>query len=250
MARKSSARNWRDSATSPHSPSASLLLSTSALALSILAGAWLVPRQLWGADLTSNPLTCIKSTCALLLPVSLLLFSHPPFHSSLSLQPSPSPGRATPEQLIPRIATAIGLSYCGAVAAALIATAFGAPSALQSVSVTLHWSSLFSLLIVLPSALLFGANSHLWRSVLLRFSPVSLPEACVVTSAHGAVVGAWMGAWPMPLDWEQPWQAWPICSTYGMLLGYLIGLFLPLIAAWVLPATVVSRMLHRKVSTA
>ncbi|GJP44496.1 hypothetical protein CLOM_g3892 [Closterium sp. NIES-68] len=115
MARKSSARNWRDSATSPHSPSASLLLSTSALALSILAGAWLVPRQLWGADLTSNPLTCIKSTCALLLPVSLLLFSHPPFHSSLSLQPSPSPGRATPEQLIPRIATAIGLSYCGEV---------------------------------------------------------------------------------------------------------------------------------------
>ncbi|GJP44495.1 hypothetical protein CLOM_g3892 [Closterium sp. NIES-68] len=207
MARKSSARNWRDSATSPHSPSASLLLSTSALALSILAGAWLVPRQLWGADLTSNPLTCIKSTCALLLPVSLLLFSHPPFHSSLSLQPSPSPGRATPEQLIPRIATAIGLSYCGEVP---------------------------------------------WLQLSLP-RPLALPvpfKACVVTSAHGAVVGAWMGAWPMPLDWEQPWQAWPICSTYGMLLGYLIGLFLPLIAAWVLPATVVSRMLHRKVSTA
>jgi hypothetical protein len=23
---------------------------------------------------------------------------------------------------------------------------------------------------------------------------------------HGAVVGAWLGAWPMPLDWERPWQ--------------------------------------------
>lgn len=24
--------------------------------------------------------------------------------------------------------------------------------------------------------------------------------------AHGAVIGAWLGAWPMPLDWERPWQ--------------------------------------------
>lgn len=24
--------------------------------------------------------------------------------------------------------------------------------------------------------------------------------------AHGAVIGAWFGAWPMPLDWERPWQ--------------------------------------------
>jgi hypothetical protein len=24
--------------------------------------------------------------------------------------------------------------------------------------------------------------------------------------AHGAVIGGWFGAWPMPLDWERPWQ--------------------------------------------
>lgn len=24
--------------------------------------------------------------------------------------------------------------------------------------------------------------------------------------AYGAVIGAWFGAWPMPLDWERPWQ--------------------------------------------
>lgn len=24
--------------------------------------------------------------------------------------------------------------------------------------------------------------------------------------AHGAVIGAWFGAFPMPLDWERPWQ--------------------------------------------
>ncbi|KAJ8430808.1 hypothetical protein Cgig2_006557 [Carnegiea gigantea] len=24
--------------------------------------------------------------------------------------------------------------------------------------------------------------------------------------AHGAILGSWFGAWPMPLDWERPWQ--------------------------------------------
>ena len=24
--------------------------------------------------------------------------------------------------------------------------------------------------------------------------------------AYAAVIGAWFGAWPMPLDWERPWQ--------------------------------------------
>ncbi|CAI5462246.1 unnamed protein product [Closterium sp. Yama58-4] len=211
MARRATAKRQRDAATSPYSLSASLVLSTSALALSVLTGAWLLPRQLWGVDLTSEPLTCIKSTCALFLLAALLLFSLPPFLPFPSVQRSPSPTRGMQpkgqlEQLIAHITTAIVLTCIGAFAAALAATAFGAPITLQSIPVTIHWSSLLSLLAVLPSALLFGSHTHLWRSVLLQFSPASLPEACVVTSAHGAVVGAWIGAWPMPLDWEQPWQ--------------------------------------------
>ncbi|KAJ0680081.1 putative GPI biosynthesis protein Pig-F [Helianthus annuus] len=42
--------------------------------------------------------------------------------------------------------------------------------------------------------------------------------------AYGAVIGAWFGAWPMPLDWERTWQEWPICVTYGAIMGYLVGL--------------------------
>ncbi|CAI5517582.1 unnamed protein product, partial [Closterium sp. Naga37s-1] len=127
---------------------------------------------------------------ALFLPAALLLFSLPPFSLSTSVQMSPLARR--------------GMQVL--FAAALAATAFGAPTTLQSIPVTLHWSSLLSLLAVLPSALLFRSHTHLWRSVLLQFSPASLSEACVVTSAHGAMVGAWIGAWPMPLDWEKPWQ--------------------------------------------
>uniref|UniRef100_A0A0D9VP24 Uncharacterized protein n=1 Tax=Leersia perrieri TaxID=77586 RepID=A0A0D9VP24_9ORYZ len=46
--------------------------------------------------------------------------------------------------------------------------------------------------------------------------------------AHGAVIGAWLGAWPMPLDWERPWQEWPICVTYGSVAGHLIGMTISL----------------------
>jgi len=31
-------------------------------------------------------------------------------------------------------------------------------------------------------------------------------EYMICIPAHGAVIGGWFGAWPMPLDWERPWQ--------------------------------------------
>ncbi|KAG2268536.1 hypothetical protein Bca52824_063091, partial [Brassica carinata] len=42
---------------------------------------------------------------------------------------------------------------------------------------------------------------------------------------HG---GGWFGAWPMPLDWERPWQEWPICVCYGAIGGYIVGQILSL----------------------
>ncbi|KAG6417163.1 hypothetical protein SASPL_119314 [Salvia splendens] len=53
--------------------------------------------------------------------------------------------------------------------------------------------------------------------------PMRPVDFIICLPAHGAIIGAWFGAWPMPLDWERPWQEWPICVTYGAILGYLIG---------------------------
>ena len=41
--------------------------------------------------------------------------------------------------------------------------------------------------------------------------------------AVATVVGAWSGAIPTVLDWNRPWQKWPITCTYGALLGYIAG---------------------------
>ncbi|XP_037803347.1 phosphatidylinositol-glycan biosynthesis class F protein-like [Penaeus monodon] len=34
-----------------------------------------------------------------------------------------------------------------------------------------------------------------------------------------AVVGAWFGALPIPLDWDTPWQVWPLTCCIGAVIG-------------------------------
>lgn len=43
--------------------------------------------------------------------------------------------------------------------------------------------------------------------------------------AIGAVCGAWAGAYPIALDWDRPWQAWPLTPAFGAILGYILGSF-------------------------
>jgi phosphatidylinositol glycan class F len=37
------------------------------------------------------------------------------------------------------------------------------------------------------------------------------------------LVGAWLGAVVIPLDWERPWQQWPISCVLGAVVGQAIG---------------------------
>jgi GPI ethanolamine phosphate transferase 2/3 subunit F len=39
----------------------------------------------------------------------------------------------------------------------------------------------------------------------------------------GAVLGAWLGAVPIPLDWDREWQKWPVTILCGIWLGYILG---------------------------
>lgn len=38
------------------------------------------------------------------------------------------------------------------------------------------------------------------------YRPKEGVDCLISLPAQGAVIGAWLGAWPMPLDWERPWQ--------------------------------------------
>lgn len=39
----------------------------------------------------------------------------------------------------------------------------------------------------------------------------------------GTCIGAWLGAVPIPLDWDREWQKWPVTILCGMYGGYLVG---------------------------
>ena len=47
----------------------------------------------------------------------------------------------------------------------------------------------------------------------------------------GCVVGAWLGAVPIPLDWDREWQSWPVTIVTGAYAGYVLG---KMLGGWVL----------------
>lgn len=92
---------------------------------------------------------------------------------------------------------------------------------------TLAFSGVLSSLAVMPV---------LWSSVLWKESARATPEAALhvfasfawrtpldralLLQSYGALGGAWLGAIPIPLDWDRPWQAWPVTLVYGSLAGF------------------------------
>ena len=36
-------------------------------------------------------------------------------------------------------------------------------------------------------------------------------------------MGAWLGAVPIPLDWDRDWQKWPVTVVTGAYIGFLVG---------------------------
>uniref|UniRef100_A0A094ZJU8 Glycosylphosphatidylinositol anchor biosynthesis protein 11 n=1 Tax=Schistosoma haematobium TaxID=6185 RepID=A0A094ZJU8_SCHHA len=66
----------------------------------------------------------------------------------------------------------------------------------------------------------FEGNLDNLRSVLAP----SLPEEKFVAFiGYGCVIGAWLSAGFLVLDWDRPWQAWPIPCIIGAVLGTFTG---------------------------
>ena len=86
------------------------------------------------------------------------------------------------------------------------------------------WAMVISTLSAVPGACLLGGVSSQWRRVMLDWHCRNDAERVLLLSALGAVLGSWLGAVPVPLDWDRKWQAWPLTCVYGGLGGYLLGL--------------------------
>jgi phosphatidylinositol glycan class F len=108
---------------------------------------------------------------------------------------------------------------------------FGAPA------FSAHWetgafSALAVTFLVLPSVLVYGPED---RSSLLQVFFVDLSDSSplahgLFVSAACSALGAWIGAFPIPLDWDRDWQTWPITCVLGLYLGHFVGCLITLVS--------------------
>ncbi|XP_031618526.1 phosphatidylinositol-glycan biosynthesis class F protein [Contarinia nasturtii] len=94
----------------------------------------------------------------------------------------------------------------------------------QNYEETLALSILLTSLTILPIGLFLGPSKtiqylfydsfelnstfDIWQLELLQYN------------AFGTLVGAWAGSVVAPLDWDRPWQAYPIPNIVGAVLGF------------------------------
>lgn len=62
-----------------------------------------------------------------------------------------------------------------------------------------------------------------WTRLFAELSPRNPIERALVYPAVTTLLGAWLGALPIALDWDRPWQAWPLTPLFGGIAGYIVG---------------------------
>ncbi|SCZ98823.1 BZ3500_MvSof-1268-A1-R1_Chr3-1g05643 [Microbotryum saponariae] len=135
------------------------------------------------------------------------------------------------QTLMPAVTTTIILAFVIHV----VAFTLGAPL-IRSIPETFLLSLLVSILAFLPLAITFGQphpkkpERFVWLRLFSSLSPQTDLEIALLLPALGALAGAWLGAVPMPLDWDRAWQKWPTTCVVGTLLGYGVGSIVALVA--------------------
>ena len=110
------------------------------------------------------------------------------------------------------------LSVVGAAALHAVFVLLGAPF-LTHLPHTFLCALHLSLLGLFPLFYARGLADADWLEILGARAPL---DECFGGLA-GACVGAWLGAVPIPLDWDREWQKWPVTILSGIFAGYALG---------------------------
>ncbi|KAL6451995.1 GPI11 Glycosylphosphatidylinositol anchor biosynthesis protein 11 [Candida maltosa Xu316] len=89
---------------------------------------------------------------------------------------------------------------------------------------TLYLSLHLSLLIFSPLLVLYNLDLNQFKKL---FDEENLYRTIfhhpVLSSVLLTLAGCWLGVIPIPLDWDRPWQQWPITLLVGGYLGSVVG---------------------------
>ncbi|KDQ09517.1 hypothetical protein BOTBODRAFT_36924 [Botryobasidium botryosum FD-172 SS1] len=67
------------------------------------------------------------------------------------------------------------------------------------------------------------APTSVWTKLFSEFSAGTSTERALVYPVLGTLIGCWLGAFALPLDWERPWQTWPLTPAFGAIAGHILG---------------------------
>ncbi|RAL14334.1 PIG-F family protein [Aspergillus homomorphus CBS 101889] len=124
-------------------------------------------------------------------------------------------------KVIPSILSLILTALLATPVFAILLVLFGAPFTTHHAQTALCAAHM-ALLTAVPLVYVHGVDGTVWKEVW----GASRPADAVWGAALGTCVGAWLGAVPIPLDWDRPWQAWPITILTGAYLGFATGTLL------------------------
>ncbi|CDK26214.1 unnamed protein product [Kuraishia capsulata CBS 1993] len=124
---------------------------------------------------------------------------------------------------------ACGVTLLGTLPLFIVLILFGAPFTVllkETYLLAVH----ISFLVLLPLLIVYKIAdndsevqpSTVW-SKLLTFEVADWYKQPAFTMAIGGVVGTWLGAIPIPLDWDRNWQTWPITLLVGAYGGAFVG---------------------------
>ncbi|KAK9421459.1 putative Glycosylphosphatidylinositol anchor biosynthesis protein 11 [Seiridium unicorne] len=113
---------------------------------------------------------------------------------------------------------ALLLTIFSALPLHLVFVLFGAPF-LTHLSNTLLCSLHLSLLGLYPIFYSRGVDANEWLEILGARAPFDEGFGGLL----GGCLGAWLGAVPIPLDWDREWQKWPVTILVGVYGGYVLG---------------------------
>lgn len=178
-------------------------------------------------SLITNPVFVTEIFIALftLLQIALYLVIYPKIYPSHFLRDFPTKKRYGLQQKCKYFSKCIITFAILWVSAHFFAVIFGAPL-IDSVEKTAVWAALTACLISVPGLCVIGPKPRKWLSLfnLVKFD--SPQKRSFYYSTVGTVVGSWASSVVIPLDWDRPWQLWPVPGIVGAMLGYAMGVLL------------------------
>uniref|UniRef100_F7ESW7 Phosphatidylinositol glycan anchor biosynthesis class F n=1 Tax=Monodelphis domestica TaxID=13616 RepID=F7ESW7_MONDO len=139
---------------------------------------------------------CICSMCVAIINVVLYL----------QVKPNPSSKRSSIFHKISRLLKSCVYFFISCLLFHAIIVLYGAPL-IELMLETFLFAVILSTFTTLPCLCLLGPNIKAWLRVFTRNGATSIWDNSLQITTMSSVIGAWLGAFPIPLDWERPWQS-------------------------------------------